>query len=397
MNRRVRAGASIGRMSRGASISRSICGFRLDVRERISDRPSPWSSAMPTPSIEQSVHVISGASAAGSLRQAWGRDFIILRDPLCPGPCNVKPARHRQQREAYLRGYLDGMGWRNRRACEGVAIALAGHSEGLRVRRPPRRLPSGPARTAVDRPVLARPTQLLVDARCREPLATVAGPLLDCGTDPAGTGTDGRRTRGDALGQYPSRCLRDAVATLRPLGAEMLRAGTALWRAFAGRSATAFDVARRQGRRYFADLPRVTHGYGCLLPQIVGRRPVRLLLSEFDQALFDALRPDAWQRPVDLLRSSNRRLIDFFGYYGDLLLPRRLWEWGQHCPHRPAVLSRAESRCVNEFTANSFQLTPLGVRLRDEGLHGPARSTTPVYRRLSPVRQPSDLGTPKPR
>src|SRR5207244_1046827 len=121
-------------------------------------------------------------------------------------------------------------------------------------------------------------------------------------------------------GQYPPRYLRGAVATLRPLGAEMLRAWTALWRAFAGRSAIVFDVARRQGLRYFADLPRVTRGYGSLLPQLVGRRPLRLRLSEFDQALFDALRADAWQRPTDLLRS-NPRLVDFFASYGDLFLP----------------------------------------------------------------------------
>jgi hypothetical protein len=76
------------------------------------------------------------------------------------------------------------------------------------------------------------------------------------------------------------------------------------------------------------NLPELADGYGCLVPQVTGRRPVQLMLSEFDQALFDALRQDVWLRPVDLLKRIPR-LVDYFDYYGDLLLPRRLWEWGQ--------------------------------------------------------------------
>jgi hypothetical protein len=175
------------------------------------------------------------------------------------------------------------------------------------------------------------------------------------------------------LGTYPLGYLRDAVAMLRPLDAETLRAGTSLWRAFAGRSATAFDVARRQNRRWFPDVPQVTYCYGCLLPQVVGRRPARLMLSEFDQLWFDALRADAWQRPIDL-QKTNSRFIDFFSYYGDGFLPRRLSEWGRHSRRRPAVLSRAESGGVNDFTDSSFQLTPLGISLRHEGLSDPGEA-----------------------
>ena len=80
---------------------------------------------MQTPSFQKSVHVIRGDSAAGSLRQAWGRDLIILRDPLCPGPCHTNPARHRHERAAFLRGYGEGIARRNRRSHASFLKSLA--------------------------------------------------------------------------------------------------------------------------------------------------------------------------------------------------------------------------------------------------------------------------------
>jgi hypothetical protein len=330
---------------------------------------------MPTPSLDQSVHVILGAPLAGSLGQAWGRDFIILRDPLCPGPCNVNPVRHRQQREKYLRGYLEGLAQRNRRAYAKYLRSLS--QEILSA-------PELVAALAAFPP--AKPVLLWTASSWSDRLSLWW--MLDAvkrsrlGLDRfwiAEPAQPGRVKMEDdlpvtTLGRYPPESLCDAVATLRPLTAELLRAGTALWRAFAGRSATAFDVARQQARRHFADLPRVTQGYGFLLPQVGGRRPVRLRLSEFDQTLFDALRADAWQRPLDLWGSRRSRLFDFLLYYGDRFLPRRLSEWGQHSHRPPAVLTREEPRGVNQMTATSFQLTPLGVRLRDEGLHTPGEA-----------------------
>ena len=45
----------------------------------------------PPSRIGEPVHVILGMSAAGSLRQAGGRVFVILHDHLCPGPCDLDP------------------------------------------------------------------------------------------------------------------------------------------------------------------------------------------------------------------------------------------------------------------------------------------------------------------
>ncbi len=97
---------------------------------------------------------------------------------------------------------------------------------------------------------------------------------------------------------------------------------------------------------------------------------MRLTLSEFDQAVFDELRVNKWLRPVDLLRG-DARMFDFFSYFGDLFLPRRLRDWARHAPRQPAVLMREEANAVNEYTAYSFRLTAFGMRLRERGLESP--------------------------
>jgi hypothetical protein len=152
-----------------------------------------------------------------------------------------------------------------------------------------------------------------------------------------------------------------------------MKAGAGLWRAFAGRSAVDFDVARRDGHRYFADLPRVMDPYGYLFPQVGGRGSMQLTLSELDQVVFDRLQADTWLRPADLV-PGNARMFDFFGCFGDRFLPRRLRDWAGHTQQDPAVLMKEEAKGVNEMTATSYQLTAFGVRLRDQGLETPGEA-----------------------
>src|SRR5687767_5922166 len=57
----------------------------------------------PPNSIRSALHVIAGDSAAGSLRQAGGRDLFILQDAMFPGPCSTDPGAHLRLRRAFLR------------------------------------------------------------------------------------------------------------------------------------------------------------------------------------------------------------------------------------------------------------------------------------------------------
>jgi hypothetical protein len=168
-----------------------------------------------------------------------------------------------------------------------------------------------------------------------------------------------------SLGAYLPRCFRDA--DVRPLDRETVKAGTSLWRAFAGRSPTAFTLVCRQGRRLFSDLPEVAGPYRSLFPRIVRRR---LMLSEFDQALLCGLRTSTWRTLVGMLRGDSRA-FDFLGYFGDWYLIRRLREWAE----TPAVQMRVTGD-GNEITAVSFRLTAEGERLREQGMR--AASEAPV-------------------
>jgi hypothetical protein len=324
---------------------------------------------MPTPCIEQSVHIVLGDSAAGSIHLAGARDFIILRDPLCPGPCSVNPTHHRHRRETYLRGYVARLTGRKTRVRAELMRSLS------------REILSAPQLvSALAAFPSARPVILWTASSWQDRLNlwwvldAVKRSRLKLGrfwiAEPA---PEWHEAEGEmpvtTLGQYSPPSLRGAMATLRPLVVGTLRAGTALWQAFAGRSPRAFDLARRRARPHFRGLSHVTRGYAFLLPQANGRRPARLTLSEFDQRLFDTLRTDAWKRPVDLLRHDTIDLL--FCCYGDRWLPRRLAEWSQLSRPHPALLTRAEAQGVNDFTANSYRLTPHGARLRDEGLRDP--------------------------
>jgi hypothetical protein len=316
-----------------------------------------------SPSIDDSVHVIAGDSAACSLRSVGGRDTIVLRDLLYPGPCDVNPSRHRQKREAFLRGFAQLFDGRDRRlyAAHLAKDVLNGCDLADRLA------------TLPERPVLLWTSQAwhdrlhlwwVVDAVQRTRLRLgrfwVAEPTVEEGIKP-------EHVTAFSLGAFSPKCFRDAEATVRPLDREMAKTGSSLWRAFAGRIPTAFALACRQARQIFPDLPEVARPYCSLFPRLVRRR---LMLSEIDQALLGGLRTSTWRTLVGMLHGDSR-VFDFLGCFGDLYLVRRLREWAQ----TPAVVMR-ETGGGNAITAVSFRLTAEGERLLEQGMARAAEAPT---------------------
>src|SRR5262249_36887767 len=65
---------------------------------------------------------------------------------------------------------------------------------------------------------------------------------------------------------------------------------------------------------------------------------------------------------------------NLFFAFGDWYLTRRLRDWAAHSEVSPALLVRPEPEGFFDHTACSYQLTPLGKRLRDHGLESPTQA-----------------------
>jgi hypothetical protein len=321
----------------------------------------------PPSRIDEPVHVILGSSAAGSLRQLGGRESIILHDHLCPGPCDVNPARHLRKRRDYLLGYVEPFDRDRRAHCNAVAENLLGGRQfAERIAAYPSDRPvvfwTSPAWT--DRLAFWWALDALKNGPVRPGRCWVAEPRLPAEYHPP-----------QSLGAFPPREFKAAFAVLRPLTTKTAQAGAGLWQKYAAASPVAFDRARRTPSASFPDLPETAEAYGTFFPHAV-LRPARLKLSAIDQALFDALAEDKWLRPVDLLKR-NPRVVDLVFPFGDLFLLRRLREWAAH-RRNTSLHQRDVPQGVNEWTALAYLLTPHGSHLRDWGLERPTEAP-PLY------------------
>jgi hypothetical protein len=325
----------------------------------------------PPSRIDEPVHVILGTSAAGSLWQVGGRESIILHDHLCPGPCDVNPARHLRKRRDYLAGYIGPDSRQYKEYCNAVAESLlGGHQFAERIAAYPSDRPvvfwTSPSWT--DRLAFWWALDALKHGPVRPGRCWVAEPRLPA-EDRQHFHTP------PSLGAFSPREFQAAFADLRPLTIKAAQAGANLWRKYAAASPVKFDRARRTPSASFPDLREVAEAYGTFFPHAV-TRPARLKLSEIDQGLLDALQEDEWLRPVDLLKR-NPRLLDLVLPFGDLFLLRRLREWAAH-GRDPALRVRHEPQGPSEWTAVAYQLTPYGRRLREWGLESPTEAP-PLY------------------
>ena len=322
------------------------------------------SEPVQTPSIDESVHIIPGDSAAASLREVGGGAAIVVHDPHSPGPCDVNPVRHRQKREAYLRGYADRSCQRDPRQNAAYVrmisrYVLNAYDLADRLSKAPEKpVRIWTAPSWHDRLCFWWVLDALKRTRQRLDRFWVAEPAVEEGVKP-------ERMAGFSMGAYAPRCFRDGEAGMCPLDAELLETGASLWRAFAGRSPAVFDLACREGRRHFPDLPRSAEPYSTVFPRVIKQR---VMLSELDQVLLNALSTTRWRNLVGMLKSSSR-LLDFFGFFGDSFLIRRAREWAQ----TSAVLMKDSGGDV-EPTAFSFRLTKVGERLREQGMASPSEA-----------------------
>jgi hypothetical protein len=209
--------------------------------------------------IDEPVHVILGTSAAGSLWQVGGRESIILHDTLCPGPCDVNPARHLRKRRAYLAGNI-GPGVEG---CQAHFDALNenlldGHEFAERIAAYPS-VVFWTSLSWTDRLAFWWALDALKHSSVGPGRGWVAEPRL-----PAGHGQDYHPP--PSLGAFAPREFKAAFADLRPLTTKAAQAGASLWRKFAAASPPRVR-------------PGTSHPFG-VLPRPAGdRRGLRDLLS----------------------------------------------------------------------------------------------------------------------
>lgn len=299
-----------------------------------------------------------------------GRDFIVLHDPLCPGPCHVKPGLHLRKRKAYLlatlKGYVGPDADRSKAYLSAFVEEIVGRQEFIA------RLSAYQAK----RPIVFWTTtswqdQLtfwwVLDA-IHHATISVAG-LWVAELRLAQEYSDDEPT--NSLGAFAPAGYREVFTARRPLQDEVVAAGADLWRQFAQRSPLEFDRTRRAGVSSFPELRRNGELYGSFFPQVSGRKHVKLALCSLDRMLFEALREDRWLRPVDLIRRLPWQHLQEWLSYGDMFLLRRLREWARHNQPKPALLVKEEPNGTSAYNAVSYRLTWHGARLRDEGLQSP--------------------------
>jgi hypothetical protein len=307
--------------------------------------------ATKSPPAQESLHVLVGDSAGGSLKVAEFNDTFILRDPLCSGPCDEDPTRHLRKRRDWILEDLNELAGPKARlhkkhAAEWASILIRAREFARQVAR------EGKKRSVV---LWTTPTWVdqvpfwwMLDAlqRARVKLENLWWVNVVTTDYPPST-----------LGTIPPEDLIEAFSAVQPLARKTVAKGTALWRMFANRSPLRFDQARRTDPA----LRESCEPLGAFVPRTGGKGAIRL--CQLDQDLFDALESNQWLHVVDLIKKS-RSLCDYILPFGGLLLLRRLRQWAR----TPALSKRANENCANELTAMSYQLTPQGEQIRDVGL-----------------------------
>lgn len=307
--------------------------------------------------IDEPVHILLGASAAGTIR---GCTTIVLTDNLAWGPADPDPVRHGEKRKAFWRDWLlEGpwsvTAWERRKWLNAVATEITSSAE----------LATAIAAYPENRPLLlwtaASWKERLsfwwaLDAICQTGLPRerfwVAQPQLTQYAEPS-------------LGCFCREQLEAAFACRTPLDHGLLRSGATLWRKYAASSPRAFDAARQRGVRRFPDLTSLGKVHSCFFPRVTPTS-TQVQLSHLDQLLFDHLHTDEWVRPHALLQ--DRYVFDdWLMDFGDQTILERLHEWSAHRPGNPALLSRQE-RGAGDWTNIAYRLTQHGGQIRSEGL-----------------------------
>jgi hypothetical protein len=316
---------------------------------------------MVTGTMADTVHVIRGASAAGSLKVAGAKEMICFDDPLCPSPCDVNPARHLKKRRSFFRSFADGYEGLEADLYNAYLPWMAGKILGAnefvtQVSGCDRPVVLWTTPTFLDRLALWWALDAIQSSSLGSENFSVAEPAL-----PKGHKAGPHLT----VGCFAPVEFTAGFANRRPLKASVVRAGASLWQNFAAASPLRFDRARQTKSSSFPELKRVGEVYGRFFPQFSRGR---LQLSKADQSLLETFGVAKWVRPVDVVKKNVD--VDFFRFLGDFALLLRLHEWAA----TPALLMRRESDGTTYYNCVSYQLTALGQKLRKRGLDVPSEA-----------------------
>ncbi len=281
-----------------------------------------------------------GDAAAGTARMAGLDEVVAYRDLLTVGKCDVDPATHRDYRVAL---------WKS--SGEETLEGLIGLDE-LRQRL---------AHHEGDVAVWTTPTW---SERCFT--WHTIDQLTRLGVDRGRIWlSEPRSSRGRfSTGAFPHEELREAWERRFPLEEAYASDACALWVRYTDPQPLAFDEARRAGVASFPDLTECGAGHAAWFPW---RREGHLFLSYGDQLLFDCLDIEWPAKPgwSSMLRAPRGKELAnvLWSWFGDVTTLDRLEAWRER-----GAIERRDNEVPDRPWIYSLRLTPLGQRLRDEGV-----------------------------
>jgi hypothetical protein len=316
------------------------------------------------------IHIVHG-SAGGTVYHTVKKprpDLIVLTDSLMAGPCKIDRDRHGEGRLAYWQFEFDRQE-SPRRRLRPTIVMDRNRLDVISYRGFIAALASFPS----DRPIVVWSTPSLSD---RVTLWWTLDAIDHLGLDRNRIWTgqpclDHEATEESlmGLGVYPESAFLRGFESLQPLSAGLLRAGSGLWRSFAGPSPLLFEQACLKRRMFFSEAITLLEYHARLFPGSPRGRSGQLKLSFLDQFILGGLSTDDWKRPFDVLQADKEKFYFLMNMLnGDQWMPRRLLDWSEHEKDNPLVVRRHERTGVNHFTRTSYLLTARGQTVRRDGM-----------------------------
>lgn len=318
------------------------------------------------------IHIIHGHSAGGSVYQLSKKprpDIVVLTDSLLRGPSSVDRERHGQGRVTYWQSENDRRESPRRRKRPRFDIDhdrrdVVGFSN----------FAAALASFPDDRPIVVWSAPNMSD---RLSLWWAFDAIDHLGLDrrrvwlgqPHADHEENDDSLLLGLGTHHPTAFLSGFATLQPLSARLLRAGSLLWRRFAGPSPALFEEACLKRQEIYPEIPKFLHYYARLFPSLTRGRTRRMQVSFLDQFILNGLSTADWRLPIDVLHGNKQQFLFLMNFLpGDLWLPSRLLDWAEHEREDPLVLGRDERTGVSSFTRRSYLLTARGETVRRRGM-----------------------------
>lgn len=297
--------------------------------------------------VEDAIHLVVGAAAAGTLRSAGAQTVLYCDDWLSWGPCSADASKHRAFRISLWGDVDPGCDFSTR------VLGSALNKELLACRR------SRPIVIWTANTWTGRLSALwLCSALARVRAARAASIYLSDACTPEQFGSKSARTSVE-LGANGKCQLLATLAKAREVNLAFIESGLRLWQAYASDDPTEFDSARRNR---FPDLPLlnfVAGAYGILFPRLAGGR---LQLSVMDGVLMEYFATHDSQRwhpvgqVINWILTRHRYLVCALGSERFAWLRLRVWA------DETAVLER-EAPTADGGQPERYRATEAGLGL----------------------------------